>query len=519
MIEMTLGRNDGTAMPSERGVSAILGLVLLIGMVTTVSVGILLVAEDRMIDAEQQAENKHVEHSFVELSQAMTTTAQTHDTTELSLNSGKHGAVVMTNTSTMTVEGGNISETIHLGTIEYEGDDGTRIAYQGGAVFRETMNKTQVVSAPPLYYEDKTFTFPIVEVANRENRLSGEVTVKYDDTPLTGNTEPIENDVVKIHIESPYYLGWKEYFEQQAGRNAIQDYGRINSTHGFVEVHLGIEEIDTDFSRVVYAGGGDISGHCPSGDAIQGGPVAASGSVNCAEEEGNYESLPDINPIIKSKINSDESYDSPSGKTRLDNGETYYADSGFNVDGNDLTVNLDDGDVTVIVDGDIKIRNDININGDSDNSLKIYSTGNLSVIGSNVDTGGKPSQMQIYGTSEMLVGIIQSDFEGVVYAPRSRAAWNGGQNPTTEDGPGGHSCEVDVCVGGGTGGSGVYGSIIGGPLKVSTGGAGGVPGGHSAIQYDPELNNLEPELSDGEVHPPELTYLNIIKHEVKVENS
>ena len=51
-------------MPSERGVSAILGLVLLIGMVATISVGILLVAGEMMGDTEQRAENDRIEKSF-----------------------------------------------------------------------------------------------------------------------------------------------------------------------------------------------------------------------------------------------------------------------------------------------------------------------------------------------------------------------------------------------------------------------------------------------------------------------
>lgn len=506
-------------MNGRRGQSAILGLILLIGIVAVVSVGILVHAGQSTADAQQEMENERIEAAFVQLSQTMATTAATGDTTEVvDFAAGEHGAVVKKNTSTMTIDGGYLdSKTIYLGAVEYEGDDGTRIVYEGGAVFRETMDETRVVSAPPLHYKDATFSFPIVEVSDSEETLSGGIIIEHNETKLTDATMPVENDVVEIRIESQYYLGWKNYFEQQVGENSIKDHGEIDEDHGFVEVELGIEELDGDFSHVVYAGGGDVGGHCPSGNPIQGGPVAASGDISCAEEEGDYEELSPINSIVESKVSDNEGATSWDGETTLENGETYYVDGDVYVD-DQITVDLDDGNVTLLVDGDLDIRENIQVTGDEDNSLKIFSTGDLSVIGADVDTGGTSSQLQIYGTSEMLVGIVQSDFEGVVYAPRSEAAWDGGTNPTVEDAPGGHSCDVDVCVGGGTGNSGVYGSIIAGPLEVSTGGAGGVPGGHSAIQYDPELENLKPDIADGEILPPELTYLNVVKHNVDVEN-
>ncbi len=90
-------RADGPSDPSKRGQSAILGLVLLIGMVATISVGILLVSGDVMTSTEQRAETEHIEQSFVEMSQQMATVAADGDASRsMTFDAGEKGAIVKT---------------------------------------------------------------------------------------------------------------------------------------------------------------------------------------------------------------------------------------------------------------------------------------------------------------------------------------------------------------------------------------------------------------------------------------
>src|SRR6056297_1308718 len=123
---MALRRDNGRAMPSERGVSTILGLVLLIGMVASVSVGILLFAGEAMDDASHRSENERVQQSFVELSQQVRTASSNDDVTHsIDLDVGRSGAVVKKNTGYINVSSQALTKDINLtiGTVEYESDD------------------------------------------------------------------------------------------------------------------------------------------------------------------------------------------------------------------------------------------------------------------------------------------------------------------------------------------------------------------------------------------------------------
>jgi len=220
-------RRNRSASATNRGQAALIGLVLLIGMVATVSVGIFLIAGDTVEQTEQEAETERVEGAFVELSQMMRSVASSSDTSsQVDLDLSDSGAVVMKNTSTMSIEYGDDDPTdVDFGTIEYEGDDGTRIAYQGGAVFKETGNETQIVSAPPVSYVDddgsETLSFPILEPTEEGSISSGEISATKEDNATVEFSETIDDGEVTINITGPYYRGWEEHFERQAGEDAI----------------------------------------------------------------------------------------------------------------------------------------------------------------------------------------------------------------------------------------------------------------------------------------------------------
>ncbi|WP_224214655.1 DUF7289 family protein [Natrinema longum] len=518
-------------MLSKRGVSTVLGLVLLIGMVATISVGILLVAGDVMTSVEQQSENERVEQSFVEMSQQMVIASSNNDTTRsMEFDAGERGAVVMTDTGTINISSEGLEDPIEIpiGAVEYVGDDGTRIAYQAGGVFRETGNETRVVSAPPVSYDsdDNTFSFPITEVNDDSQLNSGDIRMSHANTEAYRNATYVEQSTVTIEITSEYCVGWETYFDgqtQNAEGQAIRE--RCGSDDTLV-VELGRTEVEGDFSQAVYAGGGGIElGHKNAeidGNVTTDGEIHGKGTVTGESTTNADTSIPSFDSVIESKVEDAERGEGErialgDNKTTLEGGNTYYDPHGFDLQ-NDVTVDLEDGNVTLVVDGDMDFtNNDLTVDAaaaDENASFQVFTTGNMSMDNQEVCVNacdyaaGDAKDLQIYGTSSMLVhvGTGNSKFEGILYAPRDEgyAEAEGIDHCSHEV----NGTEPDVCIEGGGGAAQMYGTIMSGPMYVDN---------NFDVKHDTELTGFDPDVRHG-VLPPRLTYLSIGVHELDIEN-
>lgn len=76
---MVFRREDDVADSETRGQSTLIGVVLLIGMVATLSLTFFFVAGDAVASLEHQAEDERVEGAFVELSQQLQTASSSND--------------------------------------------------------------------------------------------------------------------------------------------------------------------------------------------------------------------------------------------------------------------------------------------------------------------------------------------------------------------------------------------------------------------------------------------------------
>jgi len=489
-------RGEREPRVTGRGQAALIGLVLLIGMVATVSVGILLVAGDTLERTEQQAETERVEGAFTELSQMMRGVASSSDTSsQVDLDLSDRGAVVMKNTSTMTIEYGNEPPTkIDFGTIEYEGDDGTRIAYQGGGVFSETGNETRIVSAPPISYLDdddsETLSFPIIEPTEEGSISSGDISATKVDNASVEFSETIEREEVTIEIQGPYYRGWETYFERQAGEGAIDSIDHDNNS---VTVLLTQTRLDELYEYGVVGGEYIDPG---SSNANITGPVLAGGDWDNIDddqiEEADGLELNPINDEIEELITEadTENWNStPSGT--IDEGR-YFEDG-------DVTItddfDLKDGNITLVVDGDINIEDSVNVASTLDGyTLEIYTNETLGMgnndefcvddCANSGDNDINASYVEIFGTDRFDLnsggGTVYG--EGTIFAP---------------------GAEVD------TGGNFGWGGAIIADELVTDG------GGNEDIVYD---DNLEggPDI-DSEGGIPEIVYLNVAKHEIDLD--
>lgn len=496
-------------MTRRRGQSEVLAVVLLFGIVAVGATGILLWGASATSDIKQQAENDRTERSFVELRRALGAAARDREATRsIDLAVGEGGAVAREDAGWIRAESDALEEDLNLtvGTVEYAGDDGTRIAYQAGGVFRETGNATRVVSAPPIDYEsgDSTLTFPVITVSGDETLGSGTVTAAHEGTTTYGEAAVLRDENVRITVKSDYYRGWEQYFRVQAGNPVVQEVDHGNRT---VTVQFGYDELDQAFDAGVIHTPGGLDDFCTGG--------GSNCAVGDAAREGR---MRPIDPVVRDIVDDtrdgttdvdrdlgvvDTSY---VGDDALSNG-TYAADRV--AESGELAFDLSDGNATLVVAGDVDAGRVVVTDRAPGNSLKIYTTGDLYMRGGGAicvdpcDENTDASAIQVYGTSETGVDFGtggEPRFEGLLYVASDESTWGDRAGQCADD--------VQVCV---QSNPSVYGSIVAATVDVHS----------SAVEfdYDEDLPDEEIEMYPAEYSlPPPITYVHLRHHRVDVRN-
>jgi len=477
-------------------------------MVAALSIGMFLVAGDAMTVAEERSQHEQVEQAFVELSHTMSTVSASDDTPRsVRFEAGESGAITKTKAGWVRIEGGGVNVNQSIGAVEYEGDDGTIIAYQSGGVWRETGNQTRMLAAPNIDYdsEDKTLWFPITTLSGKQSLKSGEISIRHNDTKPMQNVSFVENDSVTITIQSDYYRGWERYFRTEAGGASVREVDHGNRT---IEVLLGYAELEGAFDEGATIGSDDPDHFHDKQDEI-------------GSDHRRGTPLPEMDPVIERMVAdakagedvdknlSNESYSNPLGAG------TYFIEE---IDGNeDYKFNLTNGNATLIVENGVKLEENGSISVvDSDaageNVLRIYSGGNHTLLDGEVcdtSSGSNCSDdaetIQFYGPSTMSVDFgpgKTGKFEGVLYVSSSEEKdwWDGSTGACADY----HQVHMQ-------GGGDFYGSIVAYSVCAHSDSV--------SFDYDADLSSatIDPYYDEYSL-PPQITYLNVAVHELDVEN-
>lgn len=501
---------DPDESTEQRGVTPVLGLVLLMGIVAVGSLAILMVAGVTMDAFQTDAEIDRVQQSYVDMSQAMIDTALDSDSgTSVDLDIGGDGAVAKKDTAEMIISaqtlGGQTSTwEIEFGTIEYEHETGEHIAYEGGAVFHERGEETNLVSAPAIHYDPRTNTlnFPIIDVAEEGTIDSGSYTMQYHDNDPYEDLTVLQDEQIEVTVKSDYYLGWLDYFEQAAGSGSINE---VNHDDRYIKVELGYGDLTEVFqdeaSYVDDPGGNHFDDHFD-------------------EDNTSQEFLPILDDVIEDlveDVKDDHDQDiSAEGTYNLDSGE-YYADE--ITAGHEINANPGNENVTVVVEGDVHIGDgtEYTVNESGDGFLVFYIQGETYTHEGDICVGECPEdededydsdRVRVLGTSEMGInfgpGGAHAALEGVIYAmSHEDKNWWDGTNMAG-------SCDGEQAVLQ-AGGDGIFGSIAAYSICAHSSGM--------SFDYDSGLADEEVDLyPPGHDPPPDLTYLNVAHYEISIQD-
>ncbi|WP_254808578.1 DUF7289 family protein [Natronosalvus amylolyticus] len=506
---------DWATETASRGLVPLLALTLLIGFVAAASIGILLVGTDMMGSTSDQANDERVEQSFAQLNAELNTVAASRDdsrTVELGLGD-LDGDVKAETTGHLTITASGLEDPLvdePMQSIVYQEGE-TSVAYESGAVFRGTGEETWLVSGPQAEYRDGSFTLPITRLSGIDSVSNDRISLsKTGSDSVTRNGPNLDGQIVTITIQSQYYAGWAAHFEREVGSDAVTVYDESQT----VKVVLGQPKVDGTYDSAIVAQGDVIC----NGNRGVDGPISATGTID-AECDGNTSDA----SVTPRSLTNDIAFlfetEGPDAKplegSEIDNG-TYITEDLDRTD--DLTLDVSDGDVTLLVEGNIALHQGASIDvvgaNETDNVARVYTTGDVGIAngggGVTVDSGD-PGQFQLYGTSDMKFAIGQASFTGTVYAPRSDPA-EGPNAAVVDHGLSSADCSpsaewADVCIG--TGQGDFTGSIVSGPIQL---------GQSASITYDETLETVEPTIEiSPENLPPELNYFNVVIHDVELE--
>ena len=175
---------------------------------------------------------------------------------------------------------------VSLGALVYENGD-TRMAYQGGGVFRSSGDRGMMVSPPEFHYRDGTLTLPVVNVTG--DQLSGNsarISHSGEDRafPLVDQPNPLENHEVVLTVQSEFYEGWGHYFEERTE-------GSVEYDHDEEEVVMvlttPLEERTYENAITTLAGDFNIAGIGDPSEPTIDGYNSSSGAYSNAEKKAN----------------------------------------------------------------------------------------------------------------------------------------------------------------------------------------------------------------------------------------
>ena len=240
-ISPSFGRSE------RRAASAIVGLVLLFGMVMVGAGLILMASMSATEEVQQQNELNNAELSLQEASVRLRTLSYQDDDDVASFDlSGRNADDVRIESSgnlTFQLNGdAACTARMELGSIVYRNDRGQSVAYQAGGVWRDSGDGVSIVSPPGLTYQTdrvdgslvRSLDFPVVNVQGDLQASSGEVTARQVDNPSGPSMEqqlclPVSGNSTIDRVRSmtiivsnnSYYEAWERYLDNEFGDQVL----------------------------------------------------------------------------------------------------------------------------------------------------------------------------------------------------------------------------------------------------------------------------------------------------------
>ena len=285
------GETGVSTIDDNRAQSSMVGVILVIGMVLAGTAVVVALGSAALGDVERQSELERAEHSMTLFnSRAAMVGLGDSPSQQVSFGDDSGSFAIEEDDSWLRITHSNYTgngddEVVYnntLGTVMYR-NDGTRIAYQGGGVWRKDREgDAMMISPPEFHYRAATLTLPIVRIANGDdaddgstiqiNRASETRRVFPNATSVTGSNvgapynvtgadyhNPVANGTVNITIKSEYFHGWAQYFRSntEGQVTTFPDKNRVRVTLVSLAGSIGDFQMPSEGNSLEIRGMGD----------------------------------------------------------------------------------------------------------------------------------------------------------------------------------------------------------------------------------------------------------------------
>ncbi|TKX82070.1 archaellin/type IV pilin N-terminal domain-containing protein [Halorubrum sp. SD626R] len=403
----------------DRAQSEVIGAVLLLGITIAAVTATVATGSAALGLVTDEARSASVENGMSQLSSQSSLVALGEtDARRFDLGSVDGGQLRLDEDAgrvEVRIERPNETETTYngsIGTLEYVDGDRT-VALQGGGVWSSRNGRGQMISPPEYHYRESTLTFPVVRLTGDESTPSsgtGVVRRATSDSGVAETDNPLRNGTVVVEVQSDYYEGWYDFFSQRADGSVTKDDANRTTT-----ARLVVPD-EVAFDRAVSLGGGGYTHNSGNGGLDE-------------SEYSEGDSHPGIESLIESNVesaaDSGANFSDCLDGAACENG-TYFASGDVNLE-NGVDFDTSDGNVTIVVDGDLDIdNNELQVTDSGDNAVKYYVNGSVYASGNGaigtVNEEIEAYRNQVYvrdGFLEEKPGGGTVDIEAVVYAPNS----------------------------------------------------------------------------------------------------
>ncbi|SEV96193.1 DUF7289 family protein [Halobacterium jilantaiense] len=233
-----------------RGQSETIGLVLLLAITVLGVTSVVAFAAPALDGAEEATNAQRVEQSLSQLDSRTAVVALGRtDSQSVSLSESRSGAyAVKPDAGRISVlrldeNGSQVGTVLNttMGEVVYERGD-TRVAFQGGGVWRTSGRGAEMLSPPEFNYQDATLTLPVIRVGGESSTFAGAPLARVSGSPVTSvfpvasdsnRSNPLSGGTVVVRVDSDYYRGWEQFFRERSTGNVT-----VNETAGRVELEL-----------------------------------------------------------------------------------------------------------------------------------------------------------------------------------------------------------------------------------------------------------------------------------------
>lgn len=230
--------NDGSFLATDRAVSEVVAVALLIAIVVLGMSTIVLIAGPQLSGSQTDVEVSQAERALTQFdaeAKRVATGGTSSRTVDLGLRGNSGTLDVEPESGHITVEYGDLVENENraeimntsMGTVVYESGD-TTVGYQGGGVWRSEGEGSVMVSPPEVVFQGGTLTMPIVK-SERGGSIHTDVQIdsggasepRFPNEVEENLTNKVNSGTVWITIESQYYRAWGQYFEDQVNTHVL----------------------------------------------------------------------------------------------------------------------------------------------------------------------------------------------------------------------------------------------------------------------------------------------------------